>query len=120
MKRIRINLNDKVKFRLTLWGKEVYSHRFDEVNEKLKDRGVQPITPHLPKLDEDGYCSMQLWDFMNTFGRYIGMALPNVVEPLDIIFEMKEEEDLPIITEASPASLGIYEKEQENEEVSGK
>ena len=41
--------------------------------------------PELPKVDENGYTEIQLWEFMYIYGKHMGMAMPNVIEPLEII-----------------------------------
>lgn len=74
---VRINLNERVKFKLSEHGKEVYRHRHD---------GLEP------KLDDDGYMSMQLWTFMQTFGEHMTLGMPGVVQPLEIIYEESEDE----------------------------
>lgn len=51
MKEIRLNLNDSVKVKLTDHGKDIYFHRYDELDKKL---GRKP-TGHFPPVDEDGY-----------------------------------------------------------------
>ena len=79
-----INLNDFVKVKLTDLGKDIYYHRFDQVNEYIKKRGGNLITPHMPKVDSEGKTKIQLWDFIELYGDYIGMAKPNVIEPLDL------------------------------------
>ena len=38
---VRINLNEWVKVKLTDHGKEIYYHRYDEVNKRLQ----RPIKP---------------------------------------------------------------------------
>lgn len=80
---VRINLNEIVKFKLSERGKEVYRHRYDEYGFEY-DRE--------PKLDDDGYMSMQLWTFMQTFGEHMAMGMPEVVQPLEIIYEESEGE----------------------------
>lgn len=87
---MRINLNDWVKVKLTDYGKEIFNHRFDEVNRMIKEKGGKPLTPIPLKVDEDGYSSFQLWTFMEMYGEHIGMAKPNVIMPLDIIIEDKQ------------------------------
>lgn len=72
---VRINLNEIVKFKLPERGKEVYRHRHD---------GLEP------KLDDDGYMSMQLWTFMQVFGEHMILGAPEVVNPLEIIYEQED------------------------------
>ena len=75
--KVRINLNEKVKFKLSEYGKEIYRHRFEYNKE--------------PKLDDDGYMEMQLWAFMNIFGEHMIMGISEVLKPLEIIYEQEEE-----------------------------
>ena len=93
MEEIKINLNDMVKFKLTDHGKDIYYHQFDELNEFVRTYGGIPIIPTMPKVDEEGYTKLQLWQFMEIYGPHIGMAKPNVIEPLDLIYEKKEKEN---------------------------
>lgn len=77
-----INLNDAIKVKLTPLGADIFYHQYDQLNKDYK-RVV--IEPHLPKVDEKGYTKFQLHQFMELYGEHIGMAKPNVIEPLDII-----------------------------------
>lgn len=81
---IRINLNEVVKVKLTDLGKEIYYHRFDDIN---KQWGKIVCEPSFPKTDEDGYSRFQLWDFMEIYGEHIGVCKPNVIKPNEIIYE---------------------------------
>ena len=81
---IRINLNEPIKVKLTDWGKEIYYHQYDRINQIA---GREVCKPSFPKEDENGYTEFQLWCFMELYGEYIGMALPNVIEPLEIVYE---------------------------------
>ena len=87
---MKINLNDFIKVTLTDYGKEIYYHRNDEVYEFIKRHGGTPIKPCFPKVDEEGKTKFQLWQFMEIYGKHIGLAKPNVILPLDI--EIIEEE----------------------------
>ena len=77
-----VNLNDTVKVRLTDLGKDIYYHQYDNLNRQA---GRAICEPKFPDVDEEGYTSFQLWDFIRLYGGYIGMARPNVIEPLDIV-----------------------------------
>lgn len=83
---IRINLNETIKVKLTDLGKEIYYHRVDEVNEWV---GRQVLEPTMPKVDSDGYTEFQLWAFINEYGEHIGVGKPNVILPLEIVYEEK-------------------------------
>ena len=77
---MRINLNDRIKVKLTDLGKDIFYHQFDDAIAL-----GAPLKPHMPKTDADGYTSFQLHDFINTYGEHIGIFKPNVIEPIDII-----------------------------------
>jgi hypothetical protein len=81
---MKINLNEFIKVTLTDYGKEVYYHQYDELNECIKRRGGRPLEPRFPKVDEEGKTKFQLWEFMELYGKHIGMAKPNVILPLEI------------------------------------
>jgi len=87
---VRINLNEVVKFKLTDFGKDIFYHQFDSVNEYVRKHGgkQQLIKPRMPEIDEAGYTRMQLWSFMELYGSYFSMTEPNVIEPLEIIYEV--------------------------------
>lgn len=101
MKTISINLNETIKVKLTDHGKDIFYHRFDKFNKEI---GTEFIKPGYPMIDEDGYTEFQLWHFMSIYGRHIGMCLPNVIEPLEIVYDphykeikndQNEEDDEP-------------------------
>lgn len=81
---IRINLNEPIKVKLTDWGKEIYYHQYDRTNQIA---GREICKPKFPKEDENGYTEFQLWCFIELYGEYMGMTLPNVIEPLEIVYE---------------------------------
>ena len=84
---MKINLNEPVKVKLTDWGKEIFYHQYDRVNKAV---GREVCKPRYPKEDENGYTEFQLWCFMELYGEYIGMTLPNVIEPLEIVYESEK------------------------------
>ena len=81
---IRINLNEPIKVKLTDWGKEIYYHQYDRTNQIA---GTEICKPRFPKEDENGYTEFQLWCFIELYGEHIGMTMPNVIEPLEIVYE---------------------------------
>lgn len=84
---MRLNLNDNIRVKLTDLGKDIYYHQYDRLNNAF---GRQICKPSMPKVDEDGYTTFQLWEFMELYGAHIGMTLPNVIEPLEIVYERQE------------------------------
>ena len=89
MNEVRINLNESVKVRLTDFGKDIYYHQYDELNARC---GKIVCKPSFPKEDGEGYTHFQLWKFMEIYGNYMGMAQPNVIQPLEFIYEPPKEE----------------------------
>ena len=85
---IRINLNEPIKVKLTDWGKEIYYHQHDRLNQIV---GREICKPQFPKEDENGYTEFQLWCFIKLYGKHIDMTLQNVIEPLEIVYERKSE-----------------------------
>lgn len=81
---IRINLNEPIKVKLTDWGKEIYYHQYDRTNQIA---GREICKPRFPKEDENGYTEFQLWYFMELYGKHMGMTLPNIIEPLEIVYK---------------------------------
>ena len=81
---IRINLNEPIKVKLTDWGKEIYCHQYDRTNQIA---GRKICEPKFPKEDENGYTEFQLWCFIELYGEHMGMTLPNVIKPLEIVYE---------------------------------
>jgi hypothetical protein len=83
--KVKINLNDKVKVKLTDYGIMLLKKRHDELNKKIKDSGGKGNTFELI-LDENGYYETQLWSLMEKFGAHCGLAKENPFE-IDIIIE---------------------------------
>ena len=81
---IRINLNEPIKVKLTDLGKEIYYHQYDRANQIA---GREICKPKFPKEDENGYTEFQVWCFMELYGEHMGMTMPNVIEPLEIVYE---------------------------------
>lgn len=79
----RINLNERIKVKLTDYGKEIYYHRFDDL---FRQTELSVFKPEFPKTDEEGYTTFQLWDFIHIYGNYIDMGLPAVIKPLEIVY----------------------------------
>lgn len=89
---IKINLNEQVKFKLTDFGKDIYYHQFDDLNERIIKNGGKPIVPHFPKEDENGYCEMQLWALMNLYGNYMILGQQDIFKPLEIVYKTSNED----------------------------
>ena len=81
---VEINLNDIVRVKLNDYGKEIFYHQFDELNKKS---GREVIKPHFPKVDDEGYTKMQLWEFMQIYGSHTGMGFHQYLETLNVVIE---------------------------------
>lgn len=81
----KINLNDRIKVKLTPLGAEIHYHQYDELNKKIKENGGTQLEPRMPEIDKDGFTEFTLWHFMELYGEHIGMCKPNVIEPLNIV-----------------------------------
>lgn len=84
-KKPKINLNDRIKVKLTPLGAEIYYHQYDDVNKKIKENGGTELEPMMPQIDKDGYTEFQLHHFISLYGEHIGICKLNVINPLDII-----------------------------------
>ena len=68
-----VNLNDPVRFKLTKMGCRLYNNEPDRY----------PLS-----VDANGYCEMQLWEFMHTFGKYMSIGLgETITHNNELIFE---------------------------------
>lgn len=83
---IRINLNELIKVKLTDFGKEIYYHQYDRINQIA---GREICKPKFPKEDENGYTEFQLWCFMELYGEHIGMSRQDIIMPLEIVCERR-------------------------------
>ena len=81
----KLNWNSKVKVRLTDKGKSIYFHQWDDFIKK-----GAAITPTYPDMDEDGYCEMQLWQFMSLYGEHIGLCKTDIVH--NIAFYISDDD----------------------------
>lgn len=83
---MKINLNESVKVKLTPFAQEIYKQQIEDLNKRI---GKTVVIKKNRNTDKDGYSTFQLWDFIETFGAYIGMGRPNIIEPLEIVYEQE-------------------------------
>ena len=88
---VKLNLNSAIGFRLNDLGKDIYFHRWDELNEKIVARGGPPLERRYPLVDENGLSWFQLWEFMDIYGKHIGLGKPEFWDEFNFYIE---EEDL--------------------------
>ena len=86
--KVKINLNETVKVKLTQFGKDIYTHQYNEIINK---HPLLKISRPEIKVDEKGYTEFTLWEFMNLYGPYMTIGTPEVIKPLEIIYEGERE-----------------------------
>jgi len=71
---IEFNMNQDVRVKLTPYGKECLRRNYDR---KMSFFAVLVYPFELPKEDNDGYVTFQLWGLMKEFGEYMFMGNKN-------------------------------------------
>ena len=89
-----INLNKKIKIKLTPKGVDIFYHKDDELNKWLKSIKAIPYEPCMPEIDKDGYTEMPLLVFMNIFGEHLGTGAPAGINPVVIYINDEDIEDV--------------------------
>jgi len=83
---VKINLNDRIKVKLTVKGIKAYIDHMNEPNERAKIGRPIKTKWLLPSIDDEGYTQFQLWEFINIFGHYFYLGNNDVViMPLEIV-----------------------------------
>lgn len=90
----KINLNSIVKVKLNDRGKDIYYHRFNDINRFIKSRGAKPLDPGYPVVDEDGFSEFQLWNFIHIYGEYMMIGAPNITKDLNIYINDEDLDDI--------------------------
>ena len=87
MKEINFNINHSVKVKLTDVGKGILRKRYNETEVlcRFKKGHLQ-----LPKEDEQGYSTWQLWDLMEKLGKYISILSGQQPFETDIIIIIED------------------------------
>ena len=80
----KLDLNSLIRVKLTDYGKDIYYHRFDEVNKFISNCSGKLIEPCYPETDGGGLTEFHLWEFIELYGPYMHMEAKNVIEPLCI------------------------------------
>ena len=82
---MKINLNDKVKIKLTAHGIKTYIDYMNDINNgRVKNPIILP-KECLPTIDKDGYTTLLMWQLFSIFGKHFYMAMDPVFMPLEII-----------------------------------
>lgn len=83
----QLNWNASVKVKLNDRGKDIYYRQYDKLNEMLAKKGYEGLATRYPDVDEKGYSEFPLWNFMKTYGLYIGMGMPEIVDDINFYIE---------------------------------
>lgn len=84
---VRINLNEYVRFKLTDAGLAIYRHQFDDAISLYPQIKTKLLKP---RLDSEGYASMQLHRFMSVFGPHLTLGEPAPIERLEIVYDVPQ------------------------------
>lgn len=83
----KLNMNDRIKVKLTPHGVDVFYHQFDKTNKRIISCGGKPLEPLMPQIDKDGYTEFQLWFFIELYGNHIGITKENVIADICLYIE---------------------------------
>lgn len=84
------NANNYVYVKLTEKGKDIYYHQYDDHNKEHK---TLFIDPEYPKIDKNGYLEIQLWKFMEIFGKHQSNGCELSFE-MEILFKDSDLQEL--------------------------
>ena len=79
------NINSSINVKLTETGMAILRNRHNELQQKFPAVGEFKA----PEVDENGYCSFQLWELMQVFGNYMYMGNNNL--PFETTIAISDE-----------------------------
>lgn len=92
------NINMSVMFKPTEYGKQHYRNKRIELQESISKNGsIFKITLDL-KVNDGGWCKMQMHDFMEHFGDAMYLGGEPVIELCEIVFFDEDLTDIDKIT----------------------
>ena len=74
------NINEFVKVKLTQKGKLVYLEHQIEIQKRFNRDRIKIDVPLNVEVDDEGFSSFQLWEFMNIFGSHMYCGSEPVIE----------------------------------------
>jgi hypothetical protein len=83
-----------VRVKLTDYGKDIFYHKNDELNQKIVNHGGKPLEPYFPRVDEFGFSEFQIWHFMNIYGKYFQMGFKDVLQDLSFYIDEKDLDEV--------------------------
>lgn len=92
----KVNINEKVRVKLTPKGSEIYYHQHDDLRKFFEEKGIDTeiLAPRMPQIDKDGFTSFQLWHLINLYGEYMDLASENVFSDISLYFDDDVLEDV--------------------------
>ena len=74
------NINEIVKVKLTQKGKLIYSEHQIEIQKRFNRDKIKIDLPLNAKVDNEGFSSFQLWEFMKIFGSHMYCGAEPIIE----------------------------------------
>lgn len=81
---VKTNLNLYIKVKLNEHGKQIHYDYWKDTCERFD-------TPYKLEVDEEGYSSFQIHEFMNVFGEYAHLGAEPFLETNDVLIERREK-----------------------------
>lgn len=74
------NINEIIKVKLIQKGKLIYSEYQIEIQKRFNRDKIKIDLPLNAKVDNEGFSSFQLWEFMKIFGSHMYCGAESVIE----------------------------------------
>ena len=88
----KFNLNSSVKVRLTAQGFKVLEDQHNELMKEYPyDHPAKQWRP--PRVDVDGYCTFQMWVFMEHFGEHTHIGMNDCGYSPEILIDERDLKD---------------------------
>lgn len=82
------NVNLYIYFKPTEEGIKILKDNHDRLDKRIRSVGGTGLDSFKLNIDENGYCSMQMWSFMQIFGPHI--SLSSVLFETNVLFKTKD------------------------------
>ncbi len=88
---MKFNLNSTIKVRLNPVGLTALRDQHKGFNQQVISAGLRPLPYKEPRVDENGYIDIQVWDFIKKLGPCfdLGRDLPCEMEILIDVKDLK-------------------------------
>jgi len=88
MNNIDFNMNNYIKIRLNDTGDNILEGRYKSIG--INDNQIREWINDLYKKDDEGYIKIQMWEFINIFGKEFHMGNNNIPCDMNIKICMEE------------------------------